>query len=280
MKITAALLTDRKRIREAAAARRRPPRVPPAAVPRAAIAAYAQVARRVLAALDDVALRALSDAGVRVDADGGGADPLPRPLRGRLVRWMTSLLRRVTAPAVLSRELDDVAAQTNTLSREQWQMQARAALGIDLQADPDVRPQLTAFRDQGVSLIRSMGREKIDRVRSILDDGAGDRVEDIAARIREETQATPARANLLARDQVLKLNNSVTQARHVAAGVTEYIWRTSRDERVRSRHKELEGTTQAYAEPPIVDRRTGRRAHPGGDYQCRCTAEPIIPRFD
>jgi SPP1 gp7 family putative phage head morphogenesis protein len=125
-----------------------------------------------------------------------------------------------------------------------------------------------------------MGREKIARVRSILDEGAGDRVEDIAAKIREETQATPARAQLIARDQVLKLNNGVTQARHVAAGVTEYVWRTSRDERVRSRHKELEGTTQAYTEPPVVDRRTGRRAHPGGDYQCRCTAEPIIPRFE
>lgn len=277
---TAALLTDRKRIREAAAARRRPPRVPPAAVPRAAIAAYAQVARRVLAALDDVALRALSDVGVRVDADGGGADPLPRPLRGRLVRWMTSLLRRVTAPAVLNRELDDVAAGVNTLSREQWQMQAKSALGIDLQADPNVAPMLTSFRDAGVGLIRSLGREKIARVRSILDDTAGDRVEHIAAKIREETQATPARAQLIARDQVLKLNNAVTQARHVAAGVTEYVWRTSRDERVRSRHQELEGTTQAYASPPIVDRRTGRRAHPGGDYQCRCTAEPILPRFE
>lgn len=280
MKITAALLADRRRIREAAAARRRPPRVPPAAVPRAAIAAYAQVVRRVLAALDAVALRALSDAGVRVDADGGGADPLPRPIRGRLVRWMTGLLRRLTSAPVLTRELDDVAAATNAMSREQWQMQAKSALGIDLQADPDVRPMLTDFRDQGVSLIRSMGREKIARVRSILDDSAGDRVEDIAARIREETQATPARASLIARDQVLKLNNAVTQARHVAAGVTEYVWRTSRDERVRSRHKELEGTTQAYASPPIVDRRTGRRAHPGGDYQCRCTAEPVIPRFD
>ena len=276
MKLTAALLADRRRIREAAQARRRPARVPPAAVPRAAVAAYAQVVRRVLAALDSVALDALAGAGVRVDAVAG----LPRSFRGRVLRWMASLLRRLTSAPVLTRELDDVAAQTNTLSREQWQMQAKSALGIDLTADPNVSPMLTSFRDQGVGLIRSMGREKIARVRSILDEGAGDRVEDIAAKIREETQATPARAQLIARDQVLKLNNGVTQARHVAAGVTEYVWRTSRDERVRSRHKELEGTTQAYTEPPVVDRRTGRRAHPGGDYQCRCTAEPIIPRFE
>jgi SPP1 gp7 family putative phage head morphogenesis protein len=279
VKLTAALLADRRRIRETAQARRRPARAPPAAVPRAAIAAYAQVVRRVLAALDTVALEALADVGVRVDADGGSGG-LPRPFRGRILRWMTSLLRRLTSAPVLTRELDDVAAQTNTLSREQWQMQAKSALGIDLTADPNVSPMLTSFRDQGVGLIRSMGREKIARVRSILDDGAGDRVEDIAAKIREETQATPARANLIARDQVLKLNNGVTQARHVAAGVTEYVWRTSKDERVRSRHKTLEGTRQQYDTPPVVDLRTGRRAHPGFDYQCRCTAEPIIPRFE
>lgn len=276
---TAALLAQRRRIREAAAKRRRPARVPPAAVPRAAIAAYAQVVRRVLAALDQVALEALRGEGVRTDADGGSGG-LPRPFRGRLVRWMTGLLRRLTSAPVLTRELDDVAAQTDTLSREQWQMQAKAAVGINLTADPNVSPLLTSFRDQGVGLIRSLGREKIARVRSILDDTAGDRVEDIAARIREETQATPARASLIARDQVLKLNNGVTQERHKAAGVTEYVWRTSRDERVRSRHKALEGTTQSYDTPPVVDLRTGRRAHPGGDYSCRCTAEPIIPRFE
>ena len=278
MRITAALLADRRRLREAAEARRRPARVPPAAVPRAAVAAYAQVVRRVLAAIDRAVLDELAAAGLRLDADGSIPDP-PRPSPGLYAR-LRRLLRRITSPLALTRELDAVAAQTDTLSRDQWRMQARAALGIDLAADPDVGPMLTAFRDQGVGLIRSLGREKIARVRSILDDTAGSRVETIAQRIRDETGATAARAQLIARDQVLKLNNGVTQARHVAAGVTEYVWRTSRDERVRSRHKELEGTTQAYTEPPVVDRRTGRRAHPGGDYQCRCTAEPIIPRFE
>ena len=142
-----------------------------------------------------------------------------------------------------------------------------------------VEGKVVSIKDYGAFVELEEGIEGLVHI-SELANMRVDRVEDIAARIREETQATPARAQLLARDQVLKLNNSVTQARHQAAGVTEYIWRTSRDERVRSRHKELEGTQQAYASPPIVDRRTGRRAHPGGDYQCRCTAEPIIPRFE
>jgi SPP1 gp7 family putative phage head morphogenesis protein len=72
----------------------------------------------------------------------------------------------------------------------------------------------------------------------------------------------------------------VTQARHQAAGVTEYVWRTSRDERVRQRHKELDGSRQKYSDPPVVDEATGRRAHPSDDFQCRCTADPVLPGID
>ena len=39
----------------------------------------------------------------------------------------------------------------------------------------------------------------------------------------------------------------------------------------------LEGTTQAYASPPSSTAAPGA-APPRRDYQCRCTAEPIIPR--
>ena len=106
-----------------------------------------------LAALDAVAPKP-ADVGVRVDADGAAQTRCPGPARApRAVDDEPPAPG--DRPAVLARELDDVAAQTNTPSREQWQMQARAALGIDLQADPDVRPMLTDFRDQGVGLIRS-----------------------------------------------------------------------------------------------------------------------------
>jgi len=79
---------------------------------------------------------------------------------------------------------------------------------------------------------------------------------------------------------VLKLNAQITQVRHEAAGVTEFIWRTSKDERVRADHEILDGKRFRYDEPPIVDRRRGDRALPGVYFQCRCIAEPVIPGFD
>ena len=49
----------------------------------------------------------------------------------------------------------------------------------------------------------------------------------------------------------------------------EYIWRTARDNKVRSRHAAREGKTFKWREPP-------QGGHPGEEYGCRCWAEPIV----
>jgi SPP1 gp7 family putative phage head morphogenesis protein len=106
---------------------------------------------------------------------------------------------------------------------------------------------------------------------------AGIRVEDVRAKLEERLGVVRSRAELIARDQTLKLYGQIQEARQTDAGIEEYTWSTSEDERVRSRHQALDGTTQRWDSPPIVDERTGRRAHPGGDFQCRCSAIPILP---
>jgi len=278
--VTPALSARRRRTR-AAASRRRPAPVPPAAPPQSAILAYTQIAQRVFAALDAATLAELKGSGVlHADDTASPAPGLPEGLAGRLTRRLLGLLRRLTAPAALTRDLDRIAQRTNNLSRQQWRAQAKAALGIDLTTDPDLAPKLVTFRRQNVGLIRSMALDKVSRVSKILTEaGSSTRVETIARRIQEETDATPARAALIARDQVLKLNAEVTQARHEAVGLTEYIWRTSKDERVRKEHKLLDGKRFRYDDPPVVSAR-GDRANPGEWYQCRCIAEPWIEGFD
>lgn len=180
-----------------------------------------------------------------------------------------------------SEVLDVVGGRVEAHSEAQWKAQL-AALGVKLEDLPgvDVRALRAGWRERNLALIKSLAAEKVARVKRLLEESPGSRVETLAKRIGEETGASRRRAELLARDQTLKLNAQVAQARHQAAGVTEYVWRTSRDERVRSRHKALEGTRQSYAEPPVVDPRTGRRAHPGDDYQCRCTADPLLPGLE
>lgn len=70
---------------------------------------------------------------------------------------------------------------------------------------------------------------------------------------------------------------TATRTRHEELGIKRYMWISSRDERVRKRHKELDRTIHDWSDPPVVDPKTGRRCHPGEDYgPCRCTASPLV----
>jgi len=60
-------------------------------------------------------------------------------------------------------------------------------------------------------------------------------------------------------------------------GVDSYIWQTRLDERVRTDHRFLEGEQFTWDSPPIANRSTGDRYHPGCGPNCRCAPLPIVP---
>lgn len=278
----AELLAFRKQLTEAASKRRRPPRVPPAQPPSGAIVAHTKLLRALSAEMDTAILDALRDEGI-VRADAADGDPPFTRAQGksaaaRVARAVRVVLKKRSFLA----KLQEVATSATKASRESWARQMKAALGVDLpEAEPDLVPAMKAFRDENVALIKSLASDKVSRVRGILDDaGPGTRVEEIARSIRDMGDVTRSRAELIARDQVLKLNAEVTEVRHRAAGIEEFVWSTSRDERVRPDHKALEGQRFRYDDPPVVDRRRGTRGLPGIHFQCRCVAIPVIPGFD
>jgi SPP1 gp7 family putative phage head morphogenesis protein len=53
------------------------------------------------------------------------------------------------------------------------------------------------------------------------------------------------------------------------AGVTEYIWSTTKDNRVRKEHQAREGKTFSYDNPPSD-------GNPGEPIRCRCVASPVF----
>lgn len=116
------------------------------------------------------------------------------------------------------------------------------------------------------------------RVERVLQDplNQGRSVSDIAKLLEEQAGYSTSRAVLTARDQTLKLYGQIQQERQQNAGIERYVWTTSLDERVRPDHADLDGSIQRWADPPVVDQRTGRRGHPGFDYQCRCTAVAVL----
>lgn len=141
-------------------------------------------------------------------------------------------------------------------------------------AEPSVRRQLGVFVQDNVRLIKSIPEQSLNDVEGVVLSGIrrGARAGDIAKTISDRFDVSRSRATLIARDQIGKFNGELTQLRHQEAGITEYIWRTSRDERVRKTHRERDGQHFAWASPPAD-------GHPGEPVQCRCTAEPVLDQF-
>ena len=111
-------------------------------------------------------------------------------------------------------------------------------------------------RDRNIKLVENAGRKYAGDVRAIFDDpdNYGKRVEDLRDLLYQRGNVSTSRATLIARDQVGKLNGALTRARHEAAGIEKYVWSSSKDERVREAHRELDGRTFSWAEglPPDV----------------------------
>lgn len=207
--------------------------------------------------------------------DAGPAETLIAQLLGELV----VAFQRAQLPERGGQLAFDFGQEVAAQNTDGFQRQVRTLFGVDLPAsNTNVGAQLDLYRTQNVSLITNVVDETKRRVEQVLIQGArsGVRVEDLAQQLQAAVGFSESRARLIARDQVLKLNGELTELRQREVGVEEYIWDTSDDERVRPDHALLDGTTQRWDSPPIVDRRTGRRAHPGGDYSCRCTARPVI----
>jgi len=142
--------------------------------------------------------------------------------------------------------------------------------------------------DRNTSLIRLEQRAR-QEVARIVDAPIreGVRVEEIRDRIQARMNVVRSRAELIARDQTLKLYGQIQEERQTQAGIEEYVWSTSLDERVRGNpaglypkshgnHWKLEGRTFRWDDPPVVDEKSGRKEHPGGDFQCRCAAIPVL----
>lgn len=88
--------------------------------------------------------------------------------------------------------------------------------------------------------------------------------------IQQEYNVSANKARFLARQETGLFFSKMSMDRAKETGVRRYRWSTSHDERVRLDHKLLDKQIIDFDNPPIVDRATGRRAHAGEDFGCRC----------
>lgn len=213
----------------------------------------------------------------RSDAPSAEQARIERAKR-RAAELVDSYARRVEA-SLRPRELAAVAAKfgkrTSEFQKAQLARQVRAAASVDLNkialVEKGIKSSVDGWIAENVTLIKTMPPVYFDDVKEqVL--GAierGTRHEVLARQMVERYQIPQNRAALIARDQVGKLYGNLNGQRQQNLGVTRYVWRTVRDNRVRDDHELRDGESFGWDSPPDD-------GNPGEPINCRCYAEPDL----
>lgn len=194
-----------------------------------------------------------------------------------------------------SADVSFLGGGVNKWNADQWFKITNRVMGVPLfQHEPWLEETISGFTKENVDLITNLRDSTVKDINGIINRGIkqGLRKETIRKQILEGTdlqkgrfRKTRTRAQLIARDQVDKLNGQLSKNRQTGVGMSRYIWRTSIDERVRPSHRAMEGRlcrwddSTVYSDDGGVTWKPragigGIEQHPGQDYQCRCWAEP------
>lgn len=221
------------------------------------------------------------DEEVAADRRNDGATDLMLAINQVFTTVKNNVIARVAGYG-LRRKLEVLANMNRKLTVKEWKRAIKATLGIDITDDyyseDFYQKALDEWVSMNVDLIRTIPEATLDKMKDIVYDGFthGNTTTRIVKEIRNAYGVSRRRAELIARDQTAKLNGQIQQAQQQDAGITEYIWCTTGDERVRSSHKSLNGRKFSWNNAP--ENADGRKCHPGEDFQCRCIGRPVFNR--
>lgn len=132
---------------------------------------------------------------------------------------------------------------------------------------------------ENVNLIKTIQAGYFAKVRTAISATIlGENPEHNLAETLQQMQGqTERRAQLLALDQTRKVYTAINTKRMQAAGIKKFEWiHSGGGNEPREDHEEMDGKVYDFANPPIIDKRTGERGLPGDAINCRCTMRPIF----
>lgn len=185
----------------------------------------------------DLLSAAMHNKALIADADIVSGRP-PASLVGQALARLRSTAERVV-DAIVGRLVRLFAAEGERFDRRfTASFSAAVADGIDLSRvirRRGIESETAAAAERHAALIRGLADEVVKRIAARLSDlmiaGAANRA--IADMLAEEFGFGLRRARFIARDQAAKWNGELNRLRQGEAGVKEYVWSTSLDERVR-----------------------------------------------
>ncbi len=176
-------------------------------------------------------------------------------------------------------------------NNKEWRKVVNKTLKRDIfTSEPGIKDKIQSFVQSNIALIKNLSEETANKIQSAIISGIQQGKDHLVIKTsitkkgmsgeKGRFKKVKDRADLIARDQVSKLNSQLTQLRQVSLGVTRYIWRTRKDIRVRGNpggkypdsipsHWDREGKFFKWSDPP-------EGGHPGFAINCRCWPEPVL----
>lgn len=202
-----------------------------------------------------------------------------------------------------------IAEEIFSFNNKQWGKQTEQVLGFAYETDDtfweETRRQ---WANENYGHLQGYSEEYRRRIREVVNRGVRQNLttKQIMEEIKGVNDWLDNKAELLARDQTGKLNGIITKRRMQEVGINAYIWITANDERVRPKHKAMNGKIMSWDDNNVYTTkedieyskdgniinmnwkpRTSEMEQgmiPGEAIQCRCSAipfwEPVIQNAD
>lgn len=170
----------------------------------------------------------------------------------------------------------EYGAEVERFNMNQWQKQIERQYGERYaRSEPWMQGLMRAWELENLKLIRSIPEQYIDQLQGVVTRAISEGLSVTAVKdaVRATYDQPLNRAELIAVDQVGKLNARITRYRQEAIGIKGYIWRGVLDDRERRAHVLREKQRFLWSKPPYD-------GHPGEAIRCRCWAAPDWPSRD
>ncbi|WP_286931149.1 minor capsid protein [Marinobacter sp.] len=186
------------------------------------------------------------------------------------------------------KRLEELAANftgpVNERNRKEFYARAEKSIGIsrqELEASEGLTSQINAYKLETAQWIKKLRDDTLEEWTSntLRDMAEGFGLEDILAQFDGMEEKRKGHAQMVARTQIATFNSLTSKARARNLGITEAVWITSSDERVRKSHAARAGRKFNLAKG-LYSATDGKTLLPGTDYNCRCDYEMIIPDFE
>lgn len=166
-------------------------------------------------------------------------------------------------------QLEKTFSYIEKTTKEGLQKQFASLNGQSLWLGVNASFILESFVDEHTKLIKSVRREHLDKISLIITRGLreGLLVKEIAKEIKEATNLSKRRSQLIARVAPLQYSGALTKHYQITAGIKKYMWQTSGDERVRESHQKLNGKIFNWSDKGL---------YPRSEIRCRCDAVPVV----